>query len=104
MKDLMRLDHVDVDLPSTSKYFITDSFQNLNLTEHKAYHTCFERILETMSLRNDAFFKDYKGGEIVKKSPCENQTTYPECEEFCQWHENLISKKLSRNEFLTLMR
>ena len=104
MKDLMRFDHVDVDLPTISKYFTTDSFQNLNLTEHKAYHTCFKQIMETMNSRNDAFFKDYKGGQIVKQSPCINQTTYSECEEFCLWHEDLISNKLSKNEFLTLMR
>ena len=112
MRGLMTFDKLNLDLPSISKLFALNAFENINLKQFPGFRSCFKHVIDSNSHDdeltfvpgNDAFFQELKEDKNFDRSPCKNITKYPECTNYCLWHEDLISNKLSKDDFLDLMR
>ena len=108
IKELFSLNEHGMDLAPIPELLLSDDFKNLNSEQYGMQSSawavsCFDLILEYSYLRNDPFFKSYRGGNIM--SPCKNLTRYPECEGYCTWHEKITAQRqISKHDFLSMMR
>ena len=107
MRQIIRKDEINMDLSSISKLLILDDFKNLEFVQYGTFKHCFDEFMQSdtkeSSFNGDGLFwrKDFR---FAVNSPCLNTTAYPECEKYCQWHNDLVTKKLSKHDLLILMR
>ena len=107
MQQIIREDNINMDLSSISKLLILDDYKNLDLVQYGIFKPCFDYFMEPDNeesvFKTDGLFwrKDFR---FAVNSPCLNTTAYPECEKYCQWHNDLVTKKLSKHDLLILMR
>ena len=102
----MSPDVLNLDVSSLSKLFISNDFENLNLMQYQLFKNCFNALSnndEDSHFKKDAFFLD-ESHEAIARSPCKNPSNYSVCKDYCRWHDDLFKNKLTKHEFLTLMR
>ena len=106
-RELLTFDKLHMDLMSISKLFLLNDFENIDFTQFAQLRSCYESVLETQSdpilPQNDVFFKS-SNNEIIQRTPCKNLTKYPACEDYCNWHKEIISTGMLKKDFLELMR
>ena len=105
MRSLISLNEIDVDLSSLSNLFSIDNFKNLNLAHNNEdFKHCFEHVLNMTgtSCGEDLLFEDPTHGQVM--SPCNTLASNPECKKYCDWHNDIVTNKLSKDELLSLMR
>ena len=105
MRSLISLNEIDVDLSSLSNLFTIDNFKNLNLDHtNEDFKHCFEHVLNMTgtSSGDDVLFKYTTHGQVM--SPCNTLATNPECKKYCDWHNDIVTNKISKEEHLSLMR
>ena len=96
----MMIDDIGVDLLTISKLFNLNNFNNLQddfkLLLYEPLKNCFDHMTNVSSKN--------AGEYIIRQSPCLDLKNNLACKNFCEWHNKLIHKKLSKGELLTLMR
>ena len=105
MKSLISLNEIDVDLSSLSNLFTIDNFKNLNLAHYSEdFKHCLEHVLNMTgtSTGDDVLFKDPTHAQVM--SPCNTLATNPECKKYCDWHNDIVTNKLTKEKLLSLMR
>ena len=113
MESLITSANSNLNPQSISKLFTLNDIGILDFMNLGKFQPCFKSIIESHGLNEvlSSFFEhkasleDLTGSAILSyKSPCKNITNYPECTQFCLWHEEMFSNKLWTDELLELMR
>ena len=91
---LMTIADMDVDFLLISKLFSLNDFnilkEDAKLLLYEPLSNCLEHVSNTVI--------------HIKQSPCFDLIKNPMCKIFCEWHQKLISKQLSKGELLTMIR
>ena len=85
----------------------TPSFQlssqvNGNISFQSCLYSVARKMHSSMDNYYDQFYLNSK--KLSQILPCGTQENFPQCKDYCKWHENTFNKNLNLEEFLTTMR
>ena len=85
----------------------TPSFQlSSQINGNILFQSCLNSVARKMYSSMDNYYYDQfylNSKKLSQILPCNNQENFPECKDYCKWHENKFNN-LNLEEFLTTMR